>query len=277
MRDGDIVTVDPAAIALLEIPKEKEAKKKPEAKAEGETAEINAETAVEGEAAEPAAAAATTEGEDAVEAKDTAGQSASEAAAQFDPAQNDPLPQASEVASEEPSEEPSTYSSSRRGKAVEPLKLTPPESPQEKLAFMKAHNKPLAFKEHPFMRPLAFVPEYLEVNYNICSIVFLRAPTLHPGRCELPSPWPPEHHALTFEWYSRIYNRKTKRAPPEPLKIHGQEVRVKDKFRRILEREMKDRSRLFQRVAAEAERERILATGAEMITPKAGGSGEARL
>ncbi|KAI9031272.1 hypothetical protein DFJ74DRAFT_602098 [Hyaloraphidium curvatum] len=135
------------------------------------------------------------------------------------------------------------------------------------IALLTETGKPLEFCEVPFMGPWMFVPEYLEVDYNICSAVFLRAPTLHPGRCEVPTPWPPEHHALTFEWYSRIYNRKTKRAPPEPLMIHGQPVRLKEKFVKIVEREARDRNAFFQRSLADAERERILETAKMVQSP----------
>ncbi|RKP38977.1 hypothetical protein BJ085DRAFT_9960, partial [Dimargaris cristalligena] len=57
------------------------------------------------------------------------------------------------------------------------------------------------FKERPFMQPWMFIPDYLEVNYNTCSTVFLRDPLTRPGRTELPSPFAPDVHALAYEFY----------------------------------------------------------------------------
>lgn len=61
----------------------------------------------------------------------------------------------------------------------------------------------LDFTPKPFSQPFLFVPEYLEVNYNTCSAVFLRSPISRPGRTEIPSPFPPELHALAYEYYAR--------------------------------------------------------------------------
>ena len=227
LRDGDIITVDPAAMALLTIPtgKAEEAPKVEEVKA-AEPAELATE--VTGDAAVPEAASAEGATKDMKEAR-----------------------------------QPKKVAFNRKNWNSHGLH----ESPTSKHTWMKETGKPLNFQEVHFMGPWTFVPEYLEVNYNICSAVFLRAPTLHPGRCELPTPHPPEMHALAFEWYSRIYNRKTKRAPPEPTVVHGQPVKLKEKFRKIVESEAKARTALFARAAAEAERERILETGAAMIRP----------
>lgn len=61
----------------------------------------------------------------------------------------------------------------------------------------------LSFKPKPFSQPFLFVPEYLEVNYNTCETVFLRAPISRPGRSEIPSPYPPQLHSLAHEHYTR--------------------------------------------------------------------------
>lgn len=61
----------------------------------------------------------------------------------------------------------------------------------------------LTFTPKPFSQPFLFVPDYLEVNYNICSTVFLRAPMSKPGRTEIPSPFPPEMHSLVYEFYAK--------------------------------------------------------------------------
>ncbi|KAJ1679978.1 hypothetical protein EV182_000931 [Spiromyces aspiralis] len=62
-------------------------------------------------------------------------------------------------------------------------------------------SKVLEFKPKPYQQAFMFLPDYLEVNYNTCSTVFLRSPITRPGRSELPSPYPPEMHALAFEYY----------------------------------------------------------------------------
>ncbi|KAI9189833.1 hypothetical protein H9P43_001266 [Blastocladiella emersonii ATCC 22665] len=64
-------------------------------------------------------------------------------------------------------------------------------------------NGALKFTPRPFQQPWMFVPEYLEVNFNTCSAVFVRAPMVKPGKCEVPSPFPPEVHGLAHEYYSR--------------------------------------------------------------------------
>lgn len=58
----------------------------------------------------------------------------------------------------------------------------------------------LRFKEIPYMSPWMFIPEYLEVDYNTCSAVFLRSPFQQPNAVEIPSPFPPRWHQLVYEW-----------------------------------------------------------------------------
>ncbi|ORZ04538.1 hypothetical protein BCR41DRAFT_401001 [Lobosporangium transversale] len=65
---------------------------------------------------------------------------------------------------------------------------------------------PMEFVPKPFSQPFLFVPDYLEVNYNTCSTCFLRSPISRPGKTEIPSPFPPQMHALAYEFYAR--NRK---------------------------------------------------------------------
>ncbi|CAG8739129.1 5154_t:CDS:2, partial [Acaulospora morrowiae] len=60
----------------------------------------------------------------------------------------------------------------------------------------------LTFKPKPYMQPFLFIPEYLEVSFNTCSVIFLRSPVSRPGRTEIPSPFPPEFHTLAHEFYS---------------------------------------------------------------------------
>ncbi|KAF9942609.1 mitochondrial 37S ribosomal protein nam9 [Mortierella antarctica] len=69
-----------------------------------------------------------------------------------------------------------------------------------------AVKAPMEFVPQPFSQPFLFVPDYLEVNYNTCSTCFLRSPISRPGKTEIPSPFPPQMHALAYEFYAR--NRK---------------------------------------------------------------------
>jgi hypothetical protein len=66
-----------------------------------------------------------------------------------------------------------------------------------------AHLSPLEFIARPFQQPWMFIPEYLEVNFNTCSAVFVRPPMVKPGKCEIPSPFPPDVHGLAHEYYSK--------------------------------------------------------------------------
>lgn len=74
----------------------------------------------------------------------------------------------------------------------------------------KAYNEFLPDKSYAqpwqprdWMAPFAFVPRYLEVNYNICSAVYLRHPVARPGQSEVPSPFPLEAGVLAHNWYLR--------------------------------------------------------------------------
>ena len=58
-----------------------------------------------------------------------------------------------------------------------------------------------------FSAPFMYVPDYLDVNYATCSAVFLREPRQRPDRVEIPSPWPPQVHALAHEFYARKRRR----------------------------------------------------------------------
>ncbi|KAI9504234.1 hypothetical protein BX070DRAFT_190083 [Coemansia spiralis] len=64
-------------------------------------------------------------------------------------------------------------------------------------------SKELDFVPQPYQQPWMFIPDYLEVNYNTCSVVYLRDPVTRQGVTEVPSPYPPEFHALAFEFYLR--------------------------------------------------------------------------
>ncbi|KAG0268217.1 mitochondrial 37S ribosomal protein nam9 [Linnemannia exigua] len=87
--------------------------------------------------------------------------------------------------------------------SVSTLKKATPKEGDEESAAAKA---PMEFIPKPFSQPFLFVPDYLEVNYNTCSTCFLRSPISRPGKTEIPSPFPPQMHALAYEFYAR--NRK---------------------------------------------------------------------
>ncbi|KAI1428224.1 alpha-L RNA-binding motif-containing protein [Xylaria sp. FL1777] len=54
-----------------------------------------------------------------------------------------------------------------------------------------------------YMAPFAFIPQYLEVNQNICSAVYLRHPVARRGTAEVPTPYPVGTSQLAFNWYLR--------------------------------------------------------------------------
>lgn len=66
-------------------------------------------------------------------------------------------------------------------------------------------SKPYAtpWRPRPFMSPFAFIPQYLEVNHNICSAVYLRHPVARLGSAEVPTPFPYYINQLAFTWYLR--------------------------------------------------------------------------
>ncbi|ORZ31956.1 hypothetical protein BCR44DRAFT_50384 [Catenaria anguillulae PL171] len=78
---------------------------------------------------------------------------------------------------------------------------TTPSVPKKQSVVEAARG--LKFTPRPFQQPWMFIPEYLEVNFNTCSGVFVRAPMVKPGKSEVPSPFPPEVHGLAHEYYSR--------------------------------------------------------------------------
>ncbi|KAI1757284.1 alpha-L RNA-binding motif-containing protein [Xylaria castorea] len=54
-----------------------------------------------------------------------------------------------------------------------------------------------------YMAPFAFIPQYLEVNQNVCSAVYLRHPVARRGSAEVPTPYSSEVNQLAFNWYLR--------------------------------------------------------------------------
>ncbi|KAI1112446.1 alpha-L RNA-binding motif-containing protein [Nemania sp. NC0429] len=59
------------------------------------------------------------------------------------------------------------------------------------------------WRPRDYMAPFAFIPQYLEVNQNICSAVYLRHPVARRGSAEVPTPYPLGVNQLAFNWYLR--------------------------------------------------------------------------
>ncbi|ORY86774.1 hypothetical protein BCR37DRAFT_123560 [Protomyces lactucae-debilis] len=60
-----------------------------------------------------------------------------------------------------------------------------------------------SFIPKPFMSAFAFVPAYLQVDFETCSAVYLRDPVARPGHTEVPSPFPAPVHGLAYSMYER--------------------------------------------------------------------------
>jgi hypothetical protein len=89
----------------------------------------------------------------------------------------------------------------------------------------------LFFNPIPYMTPWMFVPAYIEVDYNTCSVVLLRSPLQQANEVEIPSPFPPRWHQLVYEWYSTL-RRLDKKIAKKQLSINGHAVHLKPKFDR---------------------------------------------
>lgn len=59
------------------------------------------------------------------------------------------------------------------------------------------------WKPRKFVAPFAFIPQYLEVNQNICSAVYLRHPVARQGQAEVPTPFSEFVGQLAFNYYLR--------------------------------------------------------------------------
>jgi hypothetical protein len=89
----------------------------------------------------------------------------------------------------------------------------------------------LFFNPVPYMTPWMFLPAYIEVDYNTCSVVLLRSPLQQANEVEIPSPFPPRWHQLVYEWYSTL-RRLDKKIAKQQLAINGNAVHLKPKFDR---------------------------------------------
>lgn len=101
---------------------------------------------------------------------------------------------------------------------------------------------PLDFRPSPFMAPWMFIPAYLEVDYNTTSVVFLRSPLPQPGRVEIPSPFPPNWHQWTYDWYTMQKQTKKRVRVKPPIVINDRLVKLKPKFDRVFRRIREARS-----------------------------------
>lgn len=59
------------------------------------------------------------------------------------------------------------------------------------------------WRPREFMSPFAFIPQYLEVNHNVCAAVYLRHPVARVGSAEVPTPFGSSINQLGFNWYLR--------------------------------------------------------------------------
>ncbi|KAJ3316718.1 mitochondrial 37S ribosomal protein nam9 [Blyttiomyces sp. JEL0837] len=214
LNPGDMVTINPKVIPTLIPPSQKATKaeeetseEKVEAKEEAAKEEKSVKVAAEESSAKDAKEA-TTATEDAKETVEGEAKT----------------PEVTTTASSDSTDSPVTKFKSAS------------ESQKEKDT--KENPGALPFNYIPWMAPFMFVPEYLEVCYLTTSVVYLRSPLPQPDRVEIPSPMPPDVHALAYEWYSSIKRNKTKRPPPNrPLVINGRSVLLKPKFDSIVRRQ----------------------------------------
>lgn len=84
---------------------------------------------------------------------------------------------------------------------IKPGKKSAKEDPLNPIDPMKPYATP--WRPRDFLSPFAFIPRYLEVNFNICHAVYLRHPVARPGSSEVPSPFGPETQQLAFHWFLR--------------------------------------------------------------------------
>ncbi|KAH6659627.1 hypothetical protein BKA67DRAFT_545148 [Truncatella angustata] len=114
------------------------------------------------------------------------------------------------VAPEHGTAEAQTGEAAQRKPAVTDL-LTPEEIKTLERKIKEEEDNPYnqdkpymtPWQPREFMSPFAFVPQYLEVNHNICSAVYLRHPVARVGSAEVPTPFGYNINQLAFNWYLR--------------------------------------------------------------------------
>ena len=71
-----------------------------------------------------------------------------------------------------------------------------------------------------YASPFIFIPAYLEVSFQTCSVVYVRHPTARPGYSEIPTPYDADGEVvrLAWEWYSKVRprNRSKRQLAREP-------------------------------------------------------------
>ncbi|KAJ3102756.1 mitochondrial 37S ribosomal protein nam9 [Phlyctochytrium planicorne] len=229
---GDMVTINPKVIPTLRPPTEV---MKDEQSTETEAAEGDKESPVAtAKESEPVAKA------EAEVKEETTTKGKSEASAES-PSETKESAEKSAASKPESSETSKT--------SANPSASKPKEDDKEKPIAEKwdpAHPKALPFNEVPFMSPWMFIPQYLEVSYNVSSVILVRPPLPQADSVEIPSPHPPDLHALAYEWYSTIKKAKTKRSNlNQPLVVSKQSVKLKPKFDSIMRRRLLDDQNAF--------------------------------
>ncbi|PVV01769.1 hypothetical protein BB560_003799 [Smittium megazygosporum] len=186
VNDGDVISVDPIAICTLQNPSGSSESSKD---SEGETPKViqDPQTPEEKQALSKMINKQPTEDSNATESK-VVEEEGSETLEEQD------LKESEDNNSE-------GVVSQKKEKSEEEILEQANKKPIKRNGKLK--NIEYEFVPLPFMQPWMFLPDYLEVNYNTCSTVFIREPTITRKGSELPSPFPPESHALAFLYYSK--------------------------------------------------------------------------
>ncbi|KZP28052.1 alpha-L RNA-binding motif-containing protein [Athelia psychrophila] len=174
LAPGDMITVDPAAVRIIQ-PQEGAA----------EHAEVDAAADAEAEP-EPAPAA----------------EAASDAPADADAAPADVDAPADAKAA--PTHVPKPFVPQLTGLAGA---LAPRRAPTATSKSAPAALTP--FHLPPFASPFLFVPAYIEVSFAACAAVYVRHPTARPGYSEIPTPYDADGEIvrLAWEWYAQCRPR----------------------------------------------------------------------
>ena len=105
-----------------------------------------------------------------------------------------------------PKAEPSSNRSTSGGTRDEATTIADPKEkeevdPNNPLDPSKPYLTP--WQPRDYLSPFAFIPRYLEVNFNICHAVYLRHPVARPAQSEVPTPFGPDTQQLAFHWFLR--------------------------------------------------------------------------
>nr|CAG8434029.1 9077_t:CDS:2 [Entrophospora candida] len=222
-KDGEVISVKPSAITFLLDPSPSKPSKPLEKSKPSEKSQASSESSSTSSSPTPSPTSSTSSSptpSTPSESPSTSSSPTSSTSSSPTPsASSEPPPTSSSPTSSASSELPPTSSSPTSSTSSSPTSSTssksssmssPPTSSTFASSLSSSSSKEgLLFKPIPYMQPFLFIPEYLEVNFNTCSTIFLRDPILRPNRTEIPSPFPPELHSLAHEFYTmRIGNKK---------------------------------------------------------------------